>query len=140
MGYGQHTLNASGGSASTASGSVDYSVGQLATSTDSSSGGSVTEGLQQPYEILVVSSLPGTENISLKAFPNPVTDYLKLISAEQNTTLAYRIYGLSGVLKDVGKWAANEVIIETDTWEPGIYLVEVSDRNLVIKTFKLIKK
>jgi len=42
--------------------------------------GTVSQGVQQPYEILTVFVSEETKEISLEcsAFPNPVDDYIKL--------------------------------------------------------------
>ncbi len=63
-----------GGDATDASGSVSYSAGQVFFHTFSSGGGSLAEGLQQPYEISTITSIEEAEDIELlfSAYPNPV--------------------------------------------------------------------
>jgi opacity protein-like surface antigen len=76
----QTRVNATGGNASGSGGSASYSVGQVAYQTKTGSSGSVAEGVQQPYEISVVSGIEKAIGISLSvsAYPNPTTDFLQL--------------------------------------------------------------
>jgi hypothetical protein len=76
----QTSVNATGGDASGSGGSASYSVGQVAYQTHTGTSGSVAEGVQQPYEISVVTSIEEANDIklSITAYPNPTTDYLEL--------------------------------------------------------------
>jgi hypothetical protein len=51
----QENVNASGSNASGSGGSASYSVGQVFYQIHSGSNGSVVEGVQQPYEISVIT-------------------------------------------------------------------------------------
>ena len=51
------SVNATGGNANSANGSVSYSVGQVFYTTAFSTNGSISEGVQQPFEISVLSDL-----------------------------------------------------------------------------------
>ena len=53
----QTSVNAIGGDATGSGGSVSYSVGQVVYTTNKGTNGSVVEGVQQPYEILVVTAI-----------------------------------------------------------------------------------
>ena len=62
----QEAVLASGGDTSGSGGSISYSVGQVVYTTNTgTSGYSVAEGVQQPYEISVVTSLDKSINIKL---------------------------------------------------------------------------
>lgn len=53
----QTSVNATDGDVSGSGGSVSYSVGQVVYTTHTGTSGSVAEGVQQPYEISVVTGL-----------------------------------------------------------------------------------
>ena len=75
----QETIPASGGEASGSGGSVSYTIGQLVYSTiTGTNDNSIAQGVQQPYEISIVSGIAEADEINLKilAYPNPVTDFL----------------------------------------------------------------
>jgi len=76
----QTSINATDGNASGSGGSVSYSVGQVVYTTNTGTTGSVAQGVQQPFEILVVTGLEEAKgiNLSVSAYPNPTTDYLTL--------------------------------------------------------------
>ena len=61
----QTSVNATGGDASGGGGSVSYSVGQVVYTTHTGTSGSVAEGVQQPYEISVVTGLEEAQSINL---------------------------------------------------------------------------
>lgn len=69
---------ASGGNASGGGGSVSYTVGQVAYNSNTGVTGSVSQGIQQPYEILVVTGIEDAPGITLQysVYPNPAKDIL----------------------------------------------------------------
>src|SRR5208283_4157272 len=82
--HAQQAIVAAGGNALGMGGSVSYSVGQTAYSYLTGTNSSVSQGVQQPFEIstLTTTSTAVKEvvgiNLSCKAYPNPVTDQLTL--------------------------------------------------------------
>ena len=78
--FGQQAVVTAGAEATGTGGTVSYSVGQVVYQTHASTSGSVAEGVQQPYEISVLSSTKDVAGISLtcSVYPNPTADYLTL--------------------------------------------------------------
>ena len=76
----QEAMTTSGSNASGDGGAVSYTLGQVVYTTNTSSTGTITQGVQQPYEIMVISGIEEITGISLECtvFPNPVKDLLKL--------------------------------------------------------------
>ena len=74
------SVNAAGGNASGTGGSVSYSVGQLFFTTAFGTYGSVSEGVQQPFEISVLSGVEDITGIDLyySVYPNPTIGKLTL--------------------------------------------------------------
>ena len=68
----QESLNSSGGTASGIDGSVSYSIGQVVISSSSDTAGSLNQGVQQPYQIEVVSTPKIDPEISISVYPNPI--------------------------------------------------------------------
>jgi len=75
----QENVNATGGNASGSGCSVSYSVGQVMYQIQTGTNGSVAQGLQQPYEISVLTAIEETKgiNLSVTAYPNPAIDSLQ---------------------------------------------------------------
>lgn len=141
----QTSVNATGGNASGSGGSTSYSVGQVVYTTNTGTNGSVAQGVQQPYEISVVTGLEEAKgiNLSVSAYPNPTTDYLTL-EVNASTTLSiqsmtYQLYDMSGKLLQNEKITDNQTSIVMRNLVPAIYFVKVVQGNKELKTFKIIK-
>ena len=138
----QTSVNATDGDVSGSGGSVSYSVGQVVYTTHTGTSGSVAEGVQQPYEISVVTGLEEAQsiNLSVTAYPNPTTDYLTLrIDEFEISNLSYQLYDMNGKLLQNEKIAGNQTSIVMSNLVPATYFVKVVQGNREIKTFKIIK-
>lgn len=138
----QESLNATGGKASGNGGTVSYSLGQVVYLTKSGTNGFVDEGVQQPYEISVVTGIKEAKGISLSltAYPNPTSDNLTLrISDVTLSNLSYQLYDMQGILLQHNKISGHNASIKMSTLVPAIYFVKVFRNDVAIKTFKIIK-
>jgi hypothetical protein len=138
----QKSVNTTGGNASGSGGSVSYSVGQVAYITNTGTNGSVSEGVQQPYEISVVTGLEEAKGINLlvTAYPNPTTDFLTLrIDEFELSNLHFQLYDMNGKLLENKKVTGNETSIVMSKLVPATYFVKVTEGNKEVKTFKIIK-
>ena len=138
----QTSVNATGGDASGGGGSVSYSVGQVVYTTHTGTSGSVAEGVQQPYEISVVTGLEEAQsiNLSVTAYPNPTTDYLTLrIDEFEISNLSFQLYDMNGKLLQNEKISGNQTSIVMSNLLPATYFVKVIRGNKEVKTFKIIK-
>ncbi|MGD2033544.1 MAG: T9SS type A sorting domain-containing protein [Bacteroidales bacterium] len=140
--YAQTVNSATGGNASGSGGSVSYSIGQTVYQTYTEANGSVAEGVQQPYEISVVTAIKKAKgiNLSISAYPNPATDYLTLEVKEfELSELSYHLHDVQGKLLQSGKIIGNQTNIAISDLVPSTYFVKVLQENKVIKTFKIFK-
>ncbi len=123
-------------------GSTSYSVGQLVYTTNVGSIGSVAQGIQQPFEISVISGLKETEGISLSisVYPNPAVNYVTLkIDNYEFSGLSFQLYNINGKLLENKKIDSNETKIDMDKLSPETYLLKVTKGITEIKTFKVRK-
>jgi hypothetical protein len=138
----QEVISATGGEASGGGGSVSYSVGQVFYTTSTGTTGSVAQGVQQPYEISVVTEIEQAKDINLMilAYPNPTNDYLMLkVDNYDNKNLLYQLFDISGKLLESKKITSNETQIKMEMLIPSNYFIKVTDKKKEIKTFKIIK-
>lgn len=138
----QEAIPASGGNASGSGGTVNYTVGQVVYTTNTGTNGSVAQGVQQPYEISVVSEIEQTKDIYLMCtiYPNPTTNFLTLkIENFNNKNLSYQLYDIQGKLLENKKMNENNTIIVMKNLVPAIYFLKVIKENKEIKIFKIIK-
>ena len=149
----QETITSSGGKASGSGGSVSYSVGQLFYNIHTGTSGSVAEGVQQPWEISVVTGIPEAEGIDLilSAFPNPATDFLILrVENYDYQNLSYQLFDVNGRLIINKQLESNQARIDMTGLVYGVYFLrvyskDVTDRTGIsrppqeVKTFKIVK-
>lgn len=140
--YGQQGAFTSGGNAIGSGGSVSYTVGEVAYSSNNGTNGSVEQGVQQQYEISAVTGIEEAKDISLEllVYPNPATDFLKLsIKNYEIENLRFQLYNNNGDLLQDKKVEGSETNIIMSNLFPAIYFLKVTDNKKVIKTFKIIK-
>jgi hypothetical protein len=138
----QESVNVTGGNASGSGGSVSYSVGQVLYHTHTRTNGSVAEGVQQPFEISVVTAIEEAKgiNLSVSAYPNPTTDFLHLkVESEKLKNLSYQLFDMNGMLLQSEKTTGNQTSIVMSNLVPATYFVIVIQGNKEVKTFKIIK-
>jgi hypothetical protein len=139
----QEAVPATGGDASGSGGSASYSVGQVTYQTRTGTGGSLAEGVQQPYEISVVTAIEEAKGIDLmvSAYPNPTTDFLILsIDNFEIRNLSYQMFDMNGKILQNGKITDKLTNISLGNYVSAVYFLKVADANREIKTFKIIKK
>jgi hypothetical protein len=138
----QESVNASGGNALGGGGSASYSVGQVVYTTNTGTSGSVAQGVQQPFEISVVTAIEEALgiNLSVSTYPNPTTDYITLrIDEFDISNLSYHLYDMKGNLLQNKIITGNQTSIVMSNLLPATYFVKVVQGNKELKTFKIIK-
>ncbi len=144
----QESVNTTGGNASGSGGSVSYSVGQVTYQTYTGTIGSVSQGVQQPFEISVVTGTEEAKGIKLlvSAYPNPASDYI-ILSIDENvksghdlTLLYYQLYDIQGKLLQNQEITESLTNIDMVSLVPATYYVKVIQGNKEVKTFKIIKR
>jgi hypothetical protein len=140
--HAQESIPASGGNATGGGGSASFTLGQIVYTTNTGTNGSTAQGVQQPYEVSVVTALPEAVGINLicQAYPNPAAEYVKL-KIENCTTgnLTYQLYNSNGNLLETQKLVSNETNIDMSKLVIATYFLKVRLNNKEIKTFKIIK-
>lgn len=137
----QERALSSGNSLYGAGGSVSYSIGQIDYISAGGSGGMVTQGVQQPYEIFSIS-VEDEQGVDLSAviYPNPTTEYITLSISNNNLgNVSYSLLDMHG--KIISQELVTDKIanIQLGTLSTGIYLLNVYNNNIEVKTFKIIK-
>ena len=139
----QSIIPATGGNASGRGGSVSYTVGQITDQTISGTSGIVNQGVQQPYEISVVTAVKNTEEITLKClvYPNPTKGMTKLVLESPDfENLKFHLFDINGVLLQDKKVESRETEVSLENLSSSVYLLKVLKNNIEIKVFKIVKK
>jgi hypothetical protein len=138
--FAQESVNSSGGDATGIGGSAAYSIGQIVYTSNSSSTGTIFQGVQQAYEIYAVGLIDGEQAVSVQVYPNPTSQFI---------TLDFHDYFLSSYsvqLTDIqGKLIQEVEIIDKKTelnlshLSTASYYLVLTQKNKVIKKFKIVK-
>jgi hypothetical protein len=141
--HGQETITTAGGSATGSGGSVTYTVGQVAYYTFTGTNDSVAQGVQQPYEISVVTGMENTEDIYIEynVYPNPTAgSFMLIVRSSEHNNMRFRLFNLNGLLLEDRKIESEETEISLRNFSSSIYLLKVMDKNREVKVFKIVKK
>ncbi len=142
--FAQEATLSGGGDASGTGGSSSFSVGQTAYSTNTgTSGNSSAEGVQQPYEISVITAIENTDDIvvSFSVYPNPTSNNLVLNTGEYNLeNLNFGLYDIQGKLLRKNEIVNSETQIEMQEYPAAVYLLSVFDDKKLVKQFRVVKQ
>lgn len=136
----QSSVHTSGGSVTTGSGSVSHSVGQVVY-TSGGNGFKVSNGVQQPYDIQVVTGISGNQDkMKMKLYPNPVLNDLVLeLETFESSELYFQVYDLHGKLIAFENITDRITRVDFSRYPSSTYLLKVFDKVTVWQTFKIIK-
>jgi len=137
----QNQTLTSGGDISSPSGTINYSIGQIFYTTNGATSGTVSQGVQQAYEIFVTTGIEHIEiTLNILVYPNPTTDYLLLkIDQEELEGLHFQLYNINGQLLQKNKLNNQETHINISNYSQATYILNVYSNKKEIKTFKIIK-
>ena len=139
----QSTLSTTGGNVTGNGGSVSYSIGQMVDTYVGDVGGSMYSGIQQAFEITILTEIGRSNSITLQCtvFPNPTTDMLNLkVDDFRLKQLSYQLYDLNGKLLEQKMLESIDTNIAFNNYPSASYLLMVSQKDKVVKSFKIIKK
>lgn len=138
--YSQQLTTSSGGETTGTGGSTSYSIGQIAYSVYSDDTGTISEGVQQPYEIYRITGIKPNLTISnIKVYPNPTSNNLLLEISDVNQSLSYQLFNSSGILLKTQKDLESKTVINMDDISSNIYFLKIFDKNKIVSSFKIIK-
>jgi len=140
-GKAQTSLNSSGIAASGTGGKVAATIGQVVFQTESSPLYYLIQGVQQPFEISVITSnAEYTDRLNLNVFPNPTTNGVTLsIDIADFRGLNFIMYDLNGKPTQMNSITSNEFSISMEGKPDGTYFLKVFDKNTIVKVFKIVK-
>lgn len=136
----QSAIVASGGDVSSNAGSVSYSIGQVAYVGVSNTNGSVSQGVQQTYQVTTVGILLADADFSLSVFPNPTTNQITLeVGSYNNQLLNYVLVDTEGKLIQANKVLDKQTNIDMNSLPTASYMMEVYEDNKKVQSFKILK-
>lgn len=137
--FAQEAVLSSGVDGSGSGGSISFSVGQVAYVSNSDGTYSESQGVQQPY-VVVVTSVNEESNLEILTYPNPTTDAITLkIGNQDSEKLSYQLFDLNGKLLRSEQVTNGQTTIPMDGLSASTYILNVIADNKSIKTFNIIK-
>ena len=141
--FSQAVFPSGGGSVSSTSGSISYTIGQTVLAGGQGAAGLIAGGFQQPYEMVIINGLNDDPTIDLEiiTYPNPVNDLLKLkTKGSESGNLYFRLFNSKGDLLLNKQVDADEMDIFMKSYTPGTYIINVYRNDVSVRSIKIIKK
>jgi hypothetical protein len=140
--HSQEAIPVSGGVVSGSLGSGSYTVGQVFYTTHTAATGSVSQGVQHPFEFQTLSNAAlTTVNLTAVTYPNPTKDFIILkITDSALNNLRYTLFDVNGKAIASGSITESSTQIQLKHLSIGAYILKVSQQNQSLKTFKILKQ
>lgn len=137
----QQGVSASGGDAVGSGGSVSYTVGQVDYMTANGSNGLLIEGVQQPYEISVVTGLPEiVGGMDLNVYPNPTADNVVLAIGHLDAQpMSYALYDAVGQVVAGSVLHGSRTTIHMADLSNAVYFLKVYLNGAMVRSFQITK-
>lgn len=139
------TIITSGNNSTGSSGTVTYSIGQVFYTYIGESVYNVAQGIQheESQENLGANDDLLKVKTEISIYPNPTTDFVNINMKGfelENGQTSYQLYDLNGRLIEQNTINQDEMKISLNNLNSSIYIIQVSVKNEVYKSFKIIKK
>ena len=133
----QEVVATQGDSYSNASGSIDFTIGEVIIDTGTDGTNDITQGFHQTNWNFVGLE-DHSPNYEATIFPNPTSEVLNIrTSAFENVT--YSLYDAQGKLVMQDMLSAEQTPIQVSQLVPGAYSLTLNNQTQNLKTFKLVK-
>lgn len=129
-------VSASGASFQNSSGYISYSIGELITTTLTSSSATLTQGFHQTRLRTVPVENPLA--IQMSVFPNPVKDLL-ILQIGEPLGFDYLLYDVRGGLIERGQVLNERTEIDFRALAPAIYILTVTNHKEEVRLFQIVK-
>lgn len=75
-----------------------------------------------------------------QVWPNPTTDYIHVVTNDEEQGYSFLLYDLNGKLLQGGRIEGNQTDINVSNYPSGIYILNIENRQHQIQTAKIVKK
>jgi hypothetical protein len=140
--FAQQAVATAGGNASGSGGTAGYTIGQTVYVAVEGTGGTVTPGIQQSFEISAITGINESPNfeIAVYAYPNPTSDDLKLtITGNEIAVLSFQLFNMKGELIQSRRIENHVTVINMKELPSALYILKITQVNKEIKAFNIIK-
>jgi hypothetical protein len=136
----QTGIHSAGGDVSGANGTVSFSVGQLFYAAIGAPDLLLTEGVQQPYELLDLNATSEPFPYQVALYPNPVSGLLTIqVSTPFNGVLLYSIVDEAGQSVLSGTLAEEQTQLIVSPIPAGVYMLTLVAPPGRMASYRLVK-
>ena len=134
----------SGGNGTGTGGSFAYSIGQTVYTAQSNSSTSLSKGVQQGFELFLITGLEDEDRFGLAAtvFPNPTSNYLSVEIKNYSPDTAMEIFLFDAKGQQVHRQQVVDVQtqLQMEHLSSALYVLKLIQGNKLVKVVKVIKK
>jgi hypothetical protein len=128
-----------GNSFSTASAKIEFTVGEVITSSLTAGGNTLTEGFHQP-EIHFASLQNYSDEFTFTLYPNPTEQFVTVVSTKRDDMQAH-VYDVNGKAILVSSVFQEQITLNLETLAAGSYVIMVSTKSgQPLHSYTVIKK
>lgn len=119
---------------------ISYTIGQIAVQSYGEGSTSISEGVQQPYEIqtIGIDNYPGI-TLNAMVYPNPTLGNVQLTMNNVQLEGEVKVFDLNGKFLFSKKIEGETTVIPMSDLATGTYFVNVLNGTQVLKSFKVVK-
>ncbi|MCB9185877.1 MAG: T9SS type A sorting domain-containing protein [Flavobacteriales bacterium] len=133
----------SGGDGTDVGGSVSFTIGQVFYQQNSSSTEMENQGVQQPYEISIVTDVRenGLKDVDLQVYPNPTTDRITILAiGELDEELTVQLFDALGRELTSTRIQNSSTEIPMQALAAATYYLVIRNKHSEEKTYQIIKR
>ena len=119
---------------------ISYTIGQIAVQSYGEGGTTISEGVQQPYEIqtIGIDNYPGI-TLNAMVYPNPTLGNVQLTMNNVQFEGEVKVFDSNGKYLFSKKIEGETTVIPMFDLATGTYFVNVLNGTQVLKSFKVVK-
>ncbi len=140
----QQASVSSGGNGSGTGGSFAYSVGQTIYTAQSNSAVSLSKGVQQGFDLFLITGLEDEARFGLAAtvFPNPTSNYLtvEIKNYSPDTAMEIFLFDVKGQQVHRQKVVDVQTQLQMEHLSSALYVLKLIQGNKLVKVVKVMKK
>ncbi len=140
QGSAQQSVNSSGGDATGSGGSSAYSIGQVVYTSNSSATGTISQGVQQAYEIYALGIDNEKQDLILNLYPNPTSQFITLdMNTSDLQNYSVQLTDMHGKLIQEIENLQSKTEMNLNNLPTASYYLILTKGKSVIETYKIVK-
>jgi Secretion system C-terminal sorting domain len=139
--FAQRSVHIAGGEIKNTTGSISYSVGQVNYINTRDNKNTLTQGVQQPYEISIISDVDNlNKQFNISLFPNPTLNTITVTINETDASdFKSQLFDINGKLLLQKESMESKSDMDMTTMAAGTYFLKIENKYHSTNSFKIIK-